>query len=216
MCGPYAYSRRSGMRRRLLCLGLVFLIGFSARVDRCWAQELGDVVMPKLDAKFKVGSTIVGSDQIELPLTVEKVEGEWLWVGEAWILRPYTVAIEHAAEYYSNVLKRRPKDAKAYSLRGFVHSYHGNTERAISDFSASLRIDANDAQTLTFRGNAYLKEGNAERAALTLNACCDCILRNPPHTTVGHWHASWRKILKVPWLISSVAWNSIHAMRARS
>ena len=66
-------------------LALCLVVGGAvadARADDSW---LGQQVFVKETAKPKLGNKIIPWNEVGMPATVSKVEGDWLWLGKVWV-----------------------------------------------------------------------------------------------------------------------------------
>jgi tetratricopeptide (TPR) repeat protein len=138
------------MRISILRLEAFFVIG-SLLASPAVAQEewIGKEFMPREGAKFMIGEREVPFDDIKLPLKVTKVNGEWLWVGKAWVQNGQVIALDEAEAYYDNYLRRNRRSAWAYHLRAMSHGY-GNPDgffaSDLKDLNEAIRLSPNMAR----------------------------------------------------------------------
>ncbi len=77
---------------------------------------LGQRVFWKPGAKAKVGTAEVAIETIPFPATVEEVNGDWLWLGRAWVHKQDVATADQAlrlvfhAQIRSQPAKRCPLD----------------------------------------------------------------------------------------------------------
>jgi tetratricopeptide (TPR) repeat protein len=122
-------------------LALCLLVGGAvadARADDGW---LGQQVFVKETAKPKLGNKVIPWNQVGMPATVSKVEGDWLWLGKVWVRSGEVVRRDDAPSYYAKVLKRDPSAAYAYLLRGIAFRLKRDYDNALRDFTEALRIE---------------------------------------------------------------------------
>jgi tetratricopeptide (TPR) repeat protein len=65
---------------------------------------------------------------------------------------------------YSEILRRDPGIAAAYSNRGFAWYQKGDIDKAIADYTQAIRLDPGYAAAYLNRGFAYLKKGELDKA----------------------------------------------------
>lgn len=130
----------------------------AAAEDDSW---IGEKVMPRQGATLRVGSENIEDDQAVY--VIKQVEDNWLWTGKGWIRADDVVRIAQAADYYSELVRRNPRDAWAYNMRGVAWTNLGAFADAIRDFTTALRFEES-ADTYANRGAARLQQGDHERA----------------------------------------------------
>jgi tetratricopeptide (TPR) repeat protein len=69
----------------------------------------------------------------------------------------------------SRWLERNPRDASAYSARGFRYRDKGDYDRAIADYDQAIRINPKQASAYTNRAAAYNFKGAYDRAIVDLD-----------------------------------------------
>lgn len=70
--------------------------------------------------------------------------------------------------------------ALAYYIRGNVHAYTGEVDRAIEDYSQAIRRNPKHAEAYNNRGNAYGRKGDTERALADHNEAVKLAPKSPP------------------------------------
>ena len=123
-----------------LALWLV-LGGVVAKAHAPADDWLGQQVFVKETAKPKLGDKIIPWNQVGMPATVSKVEGDWLWLGKVWVRSGEVVKRDDAPGYYAKVLQRDPSAAYAYMLRGVAFRLKRDYDNALRDFSEAIRIE---------------------------------------------------------------------------
>jgi len=80
-------------------------------------------------AKLRVGSHDLGALNAGTILTVEKVQGAWLWIRtgsrQGWILRSEVIPCSEAIAVFTAALRRDPRSVDAYIGRGVARHAHG-------------------------------------------------------------------------------------------
>lgn len=88
---------------------------------------------------------------------------------------------EAAIEHFSHMLQRgHADDAQVYADRALAHTFLGNTEEAIEDYTSALEKDSNDANTLIRRAQMLARQGDHESA---IDDYSKVIRRDPQN----HW-----------------------------
>ena len=64
-------------------------------------------------AKAKVGEREIDFRVLSVPFVVQKVNGDWLWTGRAWLKKADVVPLEQAAGYYTEYLRNNPTSSWA-------------------------------------------------------------------------------------------------------
>jgi tetratricopeptide (TPR) repeat protein len=116
---------------------------------------LGQRVFVKDTAKPKVGNRTLGWNEVSMPATVKEVNGDWLWVGNAWVKSGDVIKVDDAPAYYAKVLRQTPSKAYAYLLRGLAWRMKHDYDNAIKDFSEAIRIEPDAHQVYQVRASAY-------------------------------------------------------------
>lgn len=127
-------------------------------------EWLGRRVMLKENAQPRVGTRSVDRSFISSPSTVEQVDGEWLWLGRAWVRRSEVRTIDQAIAYYSQKLAANPRDDAAYHNRGNAWSEKQEYDNAIADYTEAIRLDPAYADSYNSRANAWQMKGESEIA----------------------------------------------------
>ncbi len=129
-----------------------------------FAQQVGDKVMPKMNANVMMGATELPWGDFGLPLTVKKVQDDWIWVGggeirKGKIRKDDVVALAVAPAYYTEFLRNNPNSSRAYIGRGIAWSQKGEFDKAIRDATDAIRIDPEHAPAYLNRGVARGENG---------------------------------------------------------
>jgi regulator of sirC expression with transglutaminase-like and TPR domain len=126
---------------------------------------IGRLVMPMAGAKLRREERAVSLRDVPAPFVVRKADGQWLWIGRAWVKRAEVVPIESALDYYSKWIEQNPKDSWAYDFRATVYHERGNLDKALEDHTKAIELSPDDAQYYNNRG-LVLFEKNSPEAAL--------------------------------------------------
>lgn len=129
--------------------------------DDSW---LGQTVFIKESAKPKLGNKVIPWNEVGMPATVTKVDGDWLWVGKAWVKSGEVVPRDDAPTYYASVLKRDPSAAYAYLLRGVAWRLKHDYENALRDFSEAIRLEPDAHIAYQARAAIYHQMQEYEKA----------------------------------------------------
>ena len=138
----------------------------SSDTDQKW---LDCEFLAKPDAKYLLDGLEVPHTNISLPFTISKVDGDRLWVGEAWINKDEVVSVEDAAAFYTEYLQKHPHDAWGYNSRGLAWDAIGNCDNAITDFTEAIRLDSRYAIAYFNRGNGWAEKGELDNAIRDFN-----------------------------------------------
>jgi tetratricopeptide (TPR) repeat protein len=113
---------------------------------------IGKLVMPIAGAKLRREDRKLELSDVPAPFIVRKTEGDWLWVGRAWIKREQVVPVEEALNYYTQWIEKNPNDSWAYDFRATVFHERGNLERALADHSKAIELRPSDPHYFNNRG----------------------------------------------------------------
>ncbi len=147
--------------QQALVAGVLLL--FSASAMSAADPWLGTKVFKKRGSQPKVGNRTVDSAVVLFPATVSEVNGEWLWVGRAWIRKTDVLTVEQALDYYTDEIRREPSGA-AFNARGNVWQEKGELDNAIKDHTEAIRLGPTDDAAYNNRGNAFSSRGEYDRA----------------------------------------------------
>ena len=81
------------------------------RRERVAADEslLGQQVFIKETAKPKLGNKVIPWNEVGMPATVTKIDGDWLWVGKAWVKSGEVVGRDDAPTLLRHGAKSRSR-----------------------------------------------------------------------------------------------------------
>lgn len=155
----------SNIAKRTFLLALAVLL--AQDVSRAIAAEdtwLGQTVFIKETAKPKLGNKVIPWNEVGMPATITKVDGDWLWVGKAWVRTGEVVRRDDAPIYYATVLKRDPSAAYAYMLRGVAWRLKRDYENALRDFTEAIRLEPDAHIAYQARAAVYHQMQEYEKA----------------------------------------------------
>ena len=134
----------------------------------CGAQAADDLVGKKVflkeTARPKVGNKTLAWNQVQLPATVSKVEGDWAWIGKAWVKRGEVITLDDAPAYFTRTINKDPRAAYAYLLRGVAWTLKREYDNAIKDFSEAIRLEPGVHVAYNARGAAYNARHDYQKA----------------------------------------------------
>ncbi|HJT33305.1 MAG TPA: tetratricopeptide repeat protein [Pirellulales bacterium] len=145
--------------------------------DQTWVGRR--VMIKRVDVRPRIGQQPTG-DPSRAVFTVEKVQGEWLWVGEGWLRSGDVVPVKDALAWFNQELQKRPT-AFAYLGRGVARGEQGDLDGAIADCTAALRIEPRSQKAYTDRAIAY---GKKREMTLALNDLEVAMAMGPPSAKV--------------------------------
>lgn len=127
-------------------------------------QWVGRKFMPRAHAKAMIGGKEVRSELHNVPLVVTQVNGDWLWIGKAWVRKSDLVPLETAEQYYSEYLRTSPLSVWAYDMRGTLRRDMGHYDNAIRDFNQVIKYAPHEAWGYVARGSVRELRGEFESA----------------------------------------------------
>lgn len=133
---------------------LAATVGAAPDADFEW---VGQRVMLKESATPQVGSRKLEWSSVPMPAAVDKVNGQWLWLGSAWVKQDQVVLLDDAPDYYSQLIGRGDAANRlvGYALRGVAWLAKREYDNAIKDLSEGIRLAPNNSSFFTMRGKAY-------------------------------------------------------------
>ena len=103
---------------------------------------IGQKVFCKPDAKAKVRNQLVKIELLAFPSEVEAVNGDWLWLGRAWVRKHDVMSSQQALDYYTDQIQTvDSSQARNWTKRGLVWNAAGEFEKARKDYSEAIKID---------------------------------------------------------------------------
>jgi hypothetical protein len=105
---------------------------------------VGRVVMPRESCVLKIKDFELSLRRQSLPMKIQKVQGDWLWTGTAWVKSADVMPLAESIGYYSQCIARDPNSSWAYSCRGVARSARGDAGGARSDFDMAADLEPTD------------------------------------------------------------------------
>jgi tetratricopeptide (TPR) repeat protein len=175
--------------RKSIILGA--LAALLVTVSMAAAQEkwVGSEIMPRDGAELKIGNRVVSSDEVSLPVTVERVQGDWLWIGQGWLNKRYAVLLDDAEDYYTNYLRSDRTDPWAWNMRGIVRVEYYDFDGALRDYSEAIRLAPNNPVYYANRAETRYYDENYAGALSDLETA----MRLKPN--VAHYHDMYAMVL---------------------
>jgi tetratricopeptide (TPR) repeat protein len=107
------------------------------------------------------------NDKNWIPYVIEKVDGDRFWVGDqqpGWVNREEVVPLVDAPLYYSELIRKNPRDVWAYSMRAICWTELGELNKAIQDHTAIIRLKPSSSDAYYNRGVVRALKGDYEEA----------------------------------------------------
>jgi Tfp pilus assembly protein PilF len=140
---------------------LVALSSLAAFAADPW---IGKDVFWKSGAKAKVADGEINIHLVPVPATVGDVQGDWLWLGRAWVRKDDVFLPEQALGYYTDQIRENPSAAQNWNNRGAVWNNRGEFDNALRDLAQAIRLDPTFASAYANRGMAWSKKGEFDNA----------------------------------------------------
>jgi tetratricopeptide (TPR) repeat protein len=125
---------------------------------------VGKTVFWKDGATAKLGSRNVDIELVPHPAVVEQVEGEWLWLGLAWVHNADVLLAEEALNYYSEQIQRAPSSPSSWNGRASVWRAKGELDKALADYNEAIRLDPQNPLAYSNRAMVWSDKGQHEKA----------------------------------------------------
>ena len=109
--------RNRVMNRLLLSIGCVVCLLQAARVSAADDEWQGQMIMLKETAAPQIGTRRVNADDVPQPAVVQQVQGDWLWLGIAWVKKGDAVLLDDAPAYFTKQIESGRNVASGYMLR---------------------------------------------------------------------------------------------------
>jgi len=140
-------------------------------------------VATPLSTPVKEGNrTICTISDLDWPCVVEKVNDDWLWLGDTtfhgWVQKKAVVTIDDAIRERSEALQQNPSAAK-YNNRGAAWAAKGEYELAIKDHSEAIRLEPQDGLYYFNRGKNWLAKVDARTAINDLTQAIRLLVQDP-------------------------------------
>jgi tetratricopeptide (TPR) repeat protein len=104
-----------------------------------------------------------------MPAKVTNVNGDWLWVGSAWVRSGEVIKQADGTSYYTKIVREPPDHAGAFLLRGV--SFHAKRDyaNAIKDFTEVIRLEPTAHVAYCARASSYYAIQEFDKAVADLN-----------------------------------------------
>ncbi|HWB11985.1 MAG TPA: tetratricopeptide repeat protein [Pirellulales bacterium] len=137
--------------------------------------SVGNMVMPKLPGvQFRIKSQGVEEMSCGVIERVQKVQGDWLWLGRGWVRRPEVVSLVEAAGYFTAEIERKPT-AFAYVARAAAKGWpDGLNSESNIDLDRALKLDAEFAAAHRLRGEAFCERHEWDSAINAFDEAIRC------------------------------------------
>src|SRR5947209_3988147 len=81
-------------------------------------EWLGQTVLVKETAVPQVNGRKLKWNDAQIPAVVQHINGDWLWLGNAWVKKTEVVSIDDAPAYFTEVIQGGANKLVGYLLRG--------------------------------------------------------------------------------------------------
>jgi predicted Zn-dependent protease len=144
---------------------------------------VGRKFMPAVHCRPGIGDRDVSRRLLDLPIVVQKVNGEWLWVGRAWIKKSEVVPLDRAPGYYTEFLRSCPDSSEGYLGRAVAWYLTGDLDKALHDLNEAISVDPFIGETFCTRGSVWDAKGRLDEA---IRDYTEAIRLNPLHPVAYH------------------------------
>ena len=155
-----------------IALVLVVLLTASLAHAQDISPWIGQRVVTKVLTPLKIGNRIVDEGTMFRVYTVERANGDWLWLVaggvSGWVQSSEVVPYDQASDYFTLEIRANPSSAFLYVIRGMHWTEKGETDKALADFNEAIRLDPNDPVAFFNRGNAWSAKKESEKAIARL------------------------------------------------
>jgi Tfp pilus assembly protein PilF len=165
-------STRKLMSRHFVVWSLLILSAAPAGTAFASVDTVGETVVVVRPTDMKVGGQVVARELPGNQLTVGAVQGDWIWVNRkasGWIKKQDVMTLTDALEHYTESLRKKPNDSRAYAARGALWSARGDWAIAVRDFDDALRYDPKNVVAWGNRAIAFRNQGEFDRAIQDYN-----------------------------------------------
>lgn len=152
----------------LLPMGRYRQTGSAFAADDPQSAWLGKKVFVKVSARPRVGNRTYEWNSVSMPATVSKVEGNYLWLGAAWVTPNEVVTVDDAPIYYTDLIKTMP-GAVPYLLRGVAWQLKRDYANAVKDFSEAIRNEPGNFLGYRMRAQTWHSQGQYQKALADLD-----------------------------------------------
>ena len=134
---------------------------------------VGQKVVTKLHTSMMIGDELVPAPNAFLVYTVEKTNGDWLWLvsgsRQGWVRPSDVIPFDQAIDYYTKEVTDNPRASWAFRERGLIWNEKKKFDFAILDYNEAIKIDPEDATSFNNRGLAWSNRKDYEKALADYN-----------------------------------------------
>ena len=161
---------------RLFALYCFILATTQGDAAEC-ALPIGSLVLARHPGvHFRVKNADGGELHAGVVARVQKVRGNWLWLGRGWVERRHVVPVWEAVDFFTAEIKRQPT-AFAYIARIAAAGRQGAyTTEIKSEIGKALKLDPEFAAGHLLRATRLLSAGEVDDA---MDACDDALFFDP-------------------------------------
>ncbi len=142
-----------------------------AEEDSTW---IGRKVVAKYHYPINSGDQPVEMQNRFRVYTVERVEGERLWVkagsAQGWIPVSQALLCDTAIDFYTQEIAKNPGNSAAWSERGIILVNKEESDKAIADFNEAIRLDPTNAIAYGSRSIVWTAKNEYEKAFADVTA----------------------------------------------
>ncbi|MGH7135911.1 MAG: tetratricopeptide repeat protein, partial [Pirellulales bacterium] len=140
---------------------------------------------------------------------VQKVQGEWLWLGRGWVQQHDVVSVPQAAKYFTVEIRRKPT-AFAYVARAAANGREGGfTSETDNDIGQALKLNSQFAPAHYLRGVAFREHHEYDSA---IDAFDEAIRFDPTLADAYNDRGRARYEKEAAYKIPGRAWNEMRNM----
>ena len=129
---------------------------------------VGKKVVTRYAKPLKVLDGTVDDGKIFRVYSVERVNGDWLWLVsgsvEGWVVTGDVVPFDQGIDFYTQEIRANPKNSSAYNWRGLFWSEKEEHNIAVADYNEAIRLDPKYAAAFYNRGNAWYDKKEYDKA----------------------------------------------------
>jgi len=86
-----------------------------------------------------------------------------------------------AATWFTEAIRLKPDDAKAYGGLGFAHAHNGDHDKAIADYTEAIRLKPDYVEAYDARGSSYGSKGDFAKAIADETEAIRLVPNDPRH-----------------------------------
>jgi tetratricopeptide (TPR) repeat protein len=105
---------------------------------------------------------------VMIPAKVTQVNGDWLWVGNAWVRSGEVVKEADGTTYYNRVVREDSSNLNALLFRGIAFRLKRDYANALKDFNEVIRRDPRSASPYSERASTFYQLQQFDKAVADL------------------------------------------------